>query len=43
MNNYIIILIWMNNYIKNTNEGDFYQIYRVSQKKVPSKEIILLL
>jgi hypothetical protein len=26
MNNYIIILIWMKNYIKNTNEDDFYQI-----------------
>jgi hypothetical protein len=26
MNNYIIILIRMKNYIKNTNEDDFYQI-----------------
>jgi hypothetical protein len=26
MNNYIIILIRMNNYIKNTNEDEFYQI-----------------
>jgi hypothetical protein len=26
MNHYIIILIRMNNYIKNTNEDEFYQI-----------------
>jgi hypothetical protein len=26
MNNYIIILIWMKNYIKNTNEDDLSDI-----------------